>query len=165
MEFYQEPIKNNYNFCYINCQKNYLINYIDQLFKNKKATMFANQQKFIIHKPNKYCDTMKDNTNVSENSLIEDQILKFLNTTYPKNKYLPFVFKILVKKNVINDTLFFDHDHNIHIADFCAFINNRFGKKESTNPNMLKLCKYLQNKSVKFPKIAIKNPIAQNFLT
>jgi hypothetical protein len=141
-----------------------LINYVDHLFLGKKAIMFANQQKFVIHPVNKYCESIKKNE-TNEIEPVENQINEYLLTSYPKNKVFPLVFKTLLKHNIINSDLFFNPFPNIHIADFCAFLNNRFGKKHTTDYKMMKLCKYLQNNSIKFPKVAVKNPVAQKILS
>lgn len=130
--------------------------------------MFANQQKFIIHNMKESCDlSISNDVNQNETNFndIENQVNKFLQDSYPKNKMLPLVMKILLNHTMIDSDLFFVQFNNIHIADFCSFINNRFGKKEQTNPSMFKLCKFIQNKAIRFPKIAIKNPIAQKLLT
>lgn len=146
LTFYQEPLRNNFNFCYINCNKNYLINCIEKLFQGKSTTMFANQQKFVIHPSNEFCaDKNFKNSNETEN-----QIILFLKNTYPKNKMLALVFKPLIKENLIGEDLFFHDFANIHVADFCVFVNNRFGKSDKTDTNMLKLCKYLQKKTLNF---------------
>jgi hypothetical protein len=163
-EFWQESDRYNYHFCYINCNRNYLINNIEQLFLGNQATMFATQQKFIIHRDNESCEQDSDNKIVVTSNVINDNVYEYLNQTFPKNKNIHLVFKILLKHNLIDDTLFFSNFKNIHIADFCSFINNRFGKKETTNVNMVKLCKYLNNLKIRFPKISIKNPVAQNML-
>jgi len=136
---------------------------VDQLFLGKRATMFANHQKYVIHEVNKLCDSK---VSVPDNeSSIKEQIENFLSTSYPKNKHLHLMFNIFSKHDLINEELFFKALPNIHIADFCSFINNRFDKQEKVNKDMLKLCKYLQAKSIRFPKVAIKNPVAQKLLT
>jgi hypothetical protein len=122
--------------------------------------MYYNKTKFIIHPINKSC-TISSKPSSTNN--IEFQIKNFIDTSYPKNKVIHLVFNVLRKHNLINDDLFFIKFPNIHVADFVSFINNRFGKKEKTDSNMLKLCKYLQ--TYNFPRIALKNPVAINYLT
>ena len=127
--------------------------------------MFTNNEKFTIHKFNKPCNLQpNDNTIKSDNLIIKDQIDNFLSISYPKNKSLHLIFNIFLKHNLINDDLFFKMIPNIHIADFCSFINNRFDKDTKPNKEMIKLCKYLQTQSIRFPKVAIKNPVAQKLL-
>ena len=166
LEFFNEPPKYNYNFCYINCNRNYIINYVEKLFLGHSAEMLVNNIRYVIHKANQPCGTLltSDKT-ILHTTDIENKISSFLTQTYPKNKYLTLVFNILTKNNLINPDLFFSDFQNLHIADFCAFINNRFGKKEKTDVNMLKFCKYLRIKSIKFPKVCVKNPVALQLLT
>jgi hypothetical protein len=162
LDFFNDIEKYNFHFCYINCNKNYIINCIDQLFVNKKTTMFANRQKYIIHNENHVCQVEPINADVNQ---IENEINLYLQTAYPRNKHLPFLFKIMLAKNLLNSDLFFVNFPNIHVADFCAFINNRFDKKIDKKNDLFKLCQYLQKHHIKFPKIAIKNPLAQKYLT
>lgn len=160
LDFWQEPIRFNYHFCYINCNRNYLINCVDKLFLGHQTTMFANQQKFVIHSDRTTCHSNAD----SEDSGIQKDLDDFAQKTYPKNKTLHLVFKPLLANNLINDCLFFTHFPSIHIADFCSFINNRFYKND-VKDIMLKLCKYMQKINIKIPKVAIKNPVAIKLLT
>lgn len=128
--------------------------------------MFANQQKFVIHPMNKPCiDELSTSDQQHYSNNIENLIANFLSISYPKNKVLHLVFSILVKQKLINDELFFIDFSTVHVADFCAFINNRFGKKDKTDVNMLKLCKFLQSKSIKLPRVSLKNPVAQKYFT
>lgn len=161
-EFWQESNRYNYHFCYINCNRNYLINNVDQLFLGNQATMFASQQKFIIHKADETCDSQ--NKTILQPNVIDTDVFEYLKQSYPKNKNIHIVFQILLKHNLIDENLFFVNFEHIHIADFCSFINNRFGKKEKTNVNIIKLCKYFNSLKLRFPKIAIKNPVAQTML-
>lgn len=163
LDFWNEPPKYNFHFCYVNCNKNYLINNVDQLFLGKIATMFANQQKFIIHSDNKPCDLLSQDKH--QNNIVEDEINNYLTSTYPKNKHLPLVFKILLQHELVNHSLFFTSFPNIHVADFCTFINNKFDKREKSKEDIIKFCKFLQKKQIKLPKVAIKNPVAQKLLT
>lgn len=165
LSFWQEPDKYNYHFCYVNCNKNYLINCVDHLFLGKSSTMFANNQTYIIHKKDFYCNHPKI-AHETNPPTIENDIKEYLMHSYPKNKNIHLVFKILVTQNLINDTLFFRDFSHIHIADFCSFINNRFYKsiKKQDMP-LLKLMKQLQTMNIKLPRIAIKNPVAQKYLT
>jgi hypothetical protein len=163
LDFFLEPPRFNYHFCYINCNKNYIINYVEKLFSEKKAIMFANQEKYIIHSVDQPCEKI-NNSNSTETSKIFDECKIFLTHSYPKNKILPLVVKILTNNNLLNNDLFFNFFSNIHLADFLSFLNNKFGKKETTELNMIKLCKYLNHNALKFPKIAIKNPVAQKYL-
>lgn len=162
VDFYQEPVKQNFHFCYINCNKNYIINCVEHLFKGNRTTMFFGNDRFVIHKVDKFCTALQNQPETIDSG--KDSILDFITTTYPKQKYLPLLFKQLIKKEFINNDLYFEQHPNIHIADFCTFINNKFGKPEKTDPKFLKLCKYLQAQHVKLPKISIKNPVAQKYL-
>lgn len=159
LQFYQESMRYNYNFCYINCNKNYLINNVQHLLLGKKkTTMFADQIKYVIHKDNVPCTLLKNDLNSYD--IIENNVNEYLEKSYPKNKNLHLLFKILCKNKLINDNLFFENFSKIHIADFCAFINNRFAKKETVNLNMIKLCKFILRSGIQLPRIAIKNPVA-----
>jgi len=73
------------------------------------------------------------------------------------------VGKLLEKNNLINDDLFFVDFNDVHLADFCAFINNRFDKKKE-NTRMTKLCKFIQSKRVRFPNVCIQNVRAKKYL-
>ena len=83
---------------------------------------------------------------------------------YPKQKFLTLVFDILITNNLIDENLYFIPFQQVHIADFCTFLNNNFGKLNSTDGKYIKLCKYFQNLNLKFPKVGIKNPVAQKYL-
>jgi len=165
LDFWQETQKDNFHFCYINTNKNIIINCVEALFSGNKATMFTNNYKFIIHPATEKCITNSDVASSSSSSLEQD-IYDYIAQMYPKNKHLKFTFKFLIDLELINSNLFFVPFPNIHIADFCSFINNRFSNK-NTKPNatMIKLCRHLQQLNIKMPKIAIKNPIAQKYLT
>ena len=111
------------------------------------------------------CGSLEDN-NSANSSSVDNEVKAFIQNTYPKNKILPLVFNILLKKELIEDTLFFTHFPRIHVADFSAFILNRF--KDDTkkiDTHMLGFLKYLNKLGVKFPKICIKNPRAQKYIT
>ena len=168
LKFYQEIQQHRYNFLYINCQRSYLINTVDQLFCEKSATMFLNQQTYVIHPKNKPCAPSAivnpSNQDSSNNSEVDPQIVEFLRSTYPKQKYLPYVFNILSSHALFDKHLFFVKFQNIHIADFCAFLNNSFGKVDSTETRFIKLCKYLQSLKLKLPKISVKNHVAVKYL-
>lgn len=178
LDFYQEPSKLDYHFCYVNSHRNYVINQVEQLFQEQSATMFVNNEVFTIHPLNQSCSlhhaaNSQFQTGLMEpNESLEEQVYNFVTQTYPKNKYLPLVFKSLIKHNLIDDDLFFVNYPTIHIADFCAFINNSFGSNSSSNNNkntktnnlLLKLCKYIRTKHIKFPVICIKNPLARQAL-
>lgn len=161
LDFWQEPAKFSYHFCYINCNKNYLINCVDKLFLGLETTMFANHQKFVIHSQHKACSS--NTTTVTSN--IQQDLDDYAKNTYPKNKTLHLVFKPMLEHDLINTNLFFKQFPTIHVADFCSFINNRFYKNETGNAQMIKLCKYMQKKKIRFPKIAIRNPVAIKLFT
>jgi len=143
------------------------------LFNGKSTTMYLNKQVFVIHPKNKPCNQPKkedyhnsSSSDISSSKIlsIDQQISDFLQSTYPKQKHLPYVFNILNSHNLFDKNLFFVQFSNIHIADLCAFLNNRFGKTDSTDSRFIKLCKYLQSINIKLPKIAIKNPVAVKYL-
>jgi hypothetical protein len=163
LNFFSNPVKYNFHFCYINCNKNYMINYAEKLFTENKAIMFANQEIFVIHNADETCNKLKTDKNADNSIFTECQ--SFLTRSYPKNKVLPLILKILTKNNLINEDLFFTMFPNIHIADFLSFINNKFGKNNSYDPSMFKLCKYLNAQAIRLPKIAIKNPAAQKLIS
>lgn len=165
MNFWQEPPRFNYFFCYINCNKNYVINFVNNLFLGNKATMFANSEKFVIHGENELCNSNINNNDIEYENNIEKDVQEYISNAYPKNKNLFLVAKILIKHSLINSTLFFQGFPQIHLADFFAFINNRFDKIDKPNVQMTKFCKYLQRNNIKFPRIVIKNPKAQKLLS
>jgi hypothetical protein len=122
--------------------------------------MFSNKEKFTIHKNNETCD----NDQIQENPSVSFQpaIIEFIKKTYPKQKYLTLVFEIMNTHNLIDANLFFIAFPNLHVADVCAFFNNRFDK--NIDSRYLKFCKFLRQKQIRFPKVAIKNPLAQKYI-
>ena len=121
--------------------------------------MFANKQLFIIHPADQDCAQPSQSEEDTESSTA---VSDFILSVYPKQKFLKIVATILEKHNLVNDDLFFLSFPKIHLADFCAFINNRFNKK--SNVLLTKLCKFLQSKNIKFPNICIKNVFAKKYL-
>ena len=146
------------------------------MLKGEPVTMLLNGDKFIIHKLSEPCDLLNDttehnnnhNNNNNNNNTDSDSIhpaKEFVIKTYPKQKYLLFVVDILNSKNLIDHNLYCTSlSQKIHLADVFAFFNNRFGKHESTDPKLIKFCKSLQRHDVKFPKVSIKNPVAQKYV-
>jgi hypothetical protein len=127
--------------------------------------MFANQEQFTIHKADTYCSTLNSkNSKSNASNEILNECYDLITYSYPKNKVLPIMIRSLTNHNMINKDLFFTSFPNIHIVDFLSFINNKFGKTETTENNMIKLCKYLNSNQIKFPKISIKNPVARKLL-
>jgi hypothetical protein len=135
--------------------------------------MFVNNERFTIHLSDQPCsqENRPDlNESVEFKDTIGDQVQDFIVHSYPKNKFLPLVFKNLIKHDLIDADLFFVNFPAIHVADFCAFINNSFGggssssKNNKTNGLLLKLCKFIRTKHIKFPLICIKNPVARQAL-
>lgn len=126
--------------------------------------MYVNNTLFVIHLHAKPCPlTMKNDVNNSEPT-VQHHIDTFLQTTYPKQKYLPLLFSILRPHALFNQHLFFNDFMNVHIADFCSFIGNPFGKLASTDAKFIKVCKYIQSKHIVLPRVAVKNPVAAKFL-
>jgi len=160
LEFYQDVEKSNFHFAYVNSARNYIINKVENLFNaTQRAVMFANKETFIIHRADQDCShSSGSNDETTDHTLVSD----FVQSTYPKQKYLKIVATILEKHDLINEDLFFIQFDNIHLADFLSFINNRFDKKKNTN--LIKLCKVLQTENVKFPNVCIKNPVAKKYL-
>jgi hypothetical protein len=160
LDFYQDVQKSNYHFAYVNSTRNYIINKVENLFNNiQQAIMFTNKQLFVIHKADQDCSQQSDESSATtSNTFVTD----FIHSTYPKQKYLKIVATILEKHDLVNDDLFFNDFSNIHLADFCSFINNRFEKKE--NIRLTKLCKFMQTKHIKFPNVCIKNVTAKKYL-
>lgn len=160
LEFYQDVQKSNYHFAYVNSTRNYIVNKVENLFNdNQKAIMFANKQLFVIHKADQDCSQTSSGVNDDTNC---KAITDFVQSTYPKQKYLKIVATILEKHDLINEDLFFLNFANIHLADFLSFINNRFDKKKN-NP-LTKLCKFIQGQNIKFPNVCIKNATAKKYL-
>jgi hypothetical protein len=158
-------VKQNYHFCYINRKKNYLINKVDCLLKGEPVTMLLAGEKFIIHKFSEPCDLHENNNNdPNYNSNISHPANDFVAKTYPKQKYLSLAIDILNRNNLIDHNLYFIHFPNMHLVDVCAFFNNRFGKHKTTDAKLIKLCKFLKKKQIKFPKVSIKNPVAQTYI-
>jgi hypothetical protein len=125
LEFFQSVQKANFHFAYVNSARNFIINRVENLFNDtKRAIMFANKQTFLIHDAEQDCSQASGSTeDKTDNTTVSD----FIESTYPKQKYLKIVAKILEKRNLINDDLFFLNFTDIHLADFCSFINNKGG--------------------------------------
>ena len=172
LDFYQKPFRSNYHWAYINTAKCYLINCIETLFQTDKtgaATMFVNDTVYVIHPADELCVKADANASASsnissDNVSIQDKMNEFFLTAYPKNKILPLVFKNIVAKQLVDHDLFFVKYPSVHVADFCSFINNKFGKESSSNVTYIKLCKFLKAQAIKFPHIIVKNPIARPLL-
>jgi len=122
--------------------------------------MFASKQLFVIHEADQSCS---QESGFSQEPPNNTHVSEFIQETYPKQKYLTLVGKLLEKNNLINDDLFFVDFNDVHLADFCAFINNRFDKKKE-NTRMTKLCKFIQSKRVRFPNVCIQNVRAKKYL-
>jgi hypothetical protein len=164
LTFYQQPERHNYNWCYINNNKNFVINCVEQLLVNKPATMFVNHNLFIIHPVNQKCKTELPQLE-TKTVPFQQQITDFIQLYYPKQKFMNFVFNILTKHKLLNEDLLFIDFPDIHVADFCSQINNPFNKsKKKNNSKLYKLFKHLRQKKIKFPVVCIKNPSAQTFL-
>ena len=123
--------------------------------------MFVNKEIFTIHDAKQPCGRTSSSTPELDQ---QNHVLNFVKSTYPKQKYLILFFKILTKQNLTDENLFFNNFSSVHVADFCSFINNSFGKQDQTDLRFIKVCKYLQKLKLKFPKISVKNPVAQKFL-
>ena len=119
--------------------------------------MFYNNLIYVIHQQNDSC--IESNVQIKS-----DAVTDFISKTYPKQKLLPLVFNIIEKQNLIDENLFFIEFPSIHVADVCSFFNNRFGKIQTTDSGYIKLCKYLQSRQIKLPKVGLKNPVAQKYL-
>ena len=160
LAFYQEPLKQNYHFCYINCLKNYMINKLDYLLQKKDTTMFLDNTIYVIHNKDQPCgQKIQSSSELSS----KKHVIDFIKMMYPKQKFLTLVFEPMVQQELINDDLFFKDHPQVHIADFCSFINNRFAKNNFP-PKITKLCKYLNAMGLRFPKVSIKNAEAQKML-
>jgi len=161
LNFYQEIPKSVFHFAYVNTLRSYIINKIENLFNTtQKVEMFANKNVYIIHEVDQYCVMPKEDK--SNNKTPPIPVLDFISNTYPSQKFLKIVGNILVKHDILNSDLFFKENNAIHLADFLAYINNRFDKQENTR--MTKLCKMLQSKNIKFPCVCVRNNLAKRFL-
>jgi hypothetical protein len=159
LDFFQSVQKANFHFAYVNSARNFIINRVENLFNNtRRAIMFANKQTFLIHDAEQDCSQTLSSTEEKVNTTISD----FIQSTYPKQKYLKIVANIFEKHNLVNDDLFFVNFPDIHLADFCSFINNKFDKKE--NVRMIKLCKYIQTQKIRLPNVCVKNSRAKKYL-
>jgi len=121
--------------------------------------MFINKQLFVIHEIDQNCSQQSGSSQEPSNNHVTD----FISVTYPKQKYLALVGKILEKHNLINDDLFFVDFNDVHIADFISFINNRFDKQKE-NPRLTKLCKFMQSKRIRLANVCVKNNKAKKYL-
>jgi len=122
--------------------------------------MFLGGEKYIIHKLSEPCDLLPIEQNVNINDDIHPA-KEYVNSTYPKQKHLKFAIDIIERNNLIDHNLYFIAFPDLHLADVCAFFNNRFKNQKSTDPRIIKLCKFIQTSKIKFPKVSIKNPVAQ----
>jgi len=123
--------------------------------------MFVNKDIYVIHQENHPCGLSATGV---EHQKTKHKVLDFVRSMYPKQKFLLLIFEPLVQLELINDKLYFTDHPQVHVADFCTFINNRFGKNDNVPSKFVKLCKYLQSQDLRFPKVAIKNPLAQKYL-
>ncbi len=119
--------------------------------------MFYQNEKFIIHKTDQPCGKNEPD----ESDDLQTKIVTFIKQNFPRQKYVDLVFRTLTSHNVINNDLYFE-PFNIHIADFCSFINYKFCKKMDSN--YIKLCKHLQQLNIKLPRVSVQNPLARKFL-
>jgi hypothetical protein len=124
--------------------------------------MFSNKEKFIIHKSDESCQTSPSHGEENLTDSTHNAVIEFIKKTYPKQKYLTLVFEIMNNHNLIDASLFLIAFPNLHVADVCAFFNNRFDK--NIDSRYKKFCKFLRQKKIRFPKVAIKNPIAQKYV-
>lgn len=140
-----------------------MINTVDQLFQNKSVNMFANKELYLIHPQSQPCANASDNNDKS-NTTEKHKGLEFVTSMYPKQRFLPLLCETLFTHNLIDEQLYFVSAKNIHLADFISFINNRFSKGSTVDMKYIKLCKYLQSNDIRFPRVSIKNPLAQKYL-
>lgn len=167
LKFFQNVPKGNFNFCYINNKRNYVINKVDSFFIRPHETikMFSGSQEYVIHLSTELCRSSNPEDNHITTQNIKLEIEQILQTMYPKQKYLTIVTNILIKNGAINNDLYLVDSPNLHIIDFFRFINNTFDKNIKPDAHMLQLCKQLQRKRIKFPIACIKNPIARKYIS
>lgn len=86
--FYRQPDRQNFNFCYINNTKYYLVNCVEKLFNNinNSCTMFVNNTTYVIHSADEFCAPVTKNA-TSENS--KTSLINYIKNLYPKQKFLP----------------------------------------------------------------------------
>lgn len=169
LEFYNAIPKANFHFCYINMQKNYLINCCEKLFfqDQNSIEMFTNDLVFTIHLKNKPCAADEHNSLEMPSNTVYQQVDEFTNLYPKRKKLLMLVFQILIKNDLINDDLFFNPFPKLHIADFASFIMNRWGtnKAQTLDPSLVRFCKFLKSRNIILPRVAVKNPLALGLLT
>ena len=161
LDFFHQVPKNAHHFLYINNSKHYLINQIDLLFSKSTVTMFAENKTFVIHQQGVECCCEKTSI---ETDMTSTQLEDYISHSYPKQKFLKIIANILVKKDLLNSDLYFIDNEKVHVADFISFIINRFDKNNKPDARIVKLCKTLAHKNVKFPNVSIKNPQAKKLL-
>lgn len=122
--------------------------------------MFVDNTEYVIHQADQPCGLSQEQ-NLSETT--KHQVLDFIHLMYPKQKFLTLVFNPIIHHNLLTNDLYFNDFPNVHVADFCTFLNNRFCKKD-ISAKFVKLSKYLRGKGLRFPKVSIKNPMAQKLL-
>jgi len=124
--------------------------------------MFTNKTIYVIHQENQPCG-LTSSASTSEQK-VSKKVMDFVRSMYPKQKFLSLVFESILQLNLIDDKMYFIGHPHVHVADFCSFINNRFGKNDDIPVKFIKLCKHLQSQGIRFPKVSIKNPVAQKYL-
>ena len=60
LSFFQQLLKQNFHFCYVNCNRNYLINCVEQLFQGRNSTMFVINDIFVVHQVDHHCSLQPD---------------------------------------------------------------------------------------------------------
>ena len=93
---------------------------------------------FDFHSVDHRCGLQQE----SLSSHSKHDVFDFIKTMYPKQKVLTLVFDIITQHNLIDEQLYFVQFQHVHIADFCTFINNKYGKFQSTDTRFIKLCIY-----------------------
>ena len=90
LDFFQSVQKANYHFADVNSARNFIINRAENMFNDTRwAILFANKQTFLIHDAEQDCSQSLSSTEEKVNTAISD----FIQSTYPKQKYLKILMK------------------------------------------------------------------------
>jgi len=162
-QFYRLPERQNFNFCYVNNIKYYMINCVESLFTDKNSIkMFVDNKIFVIHPADEFC-TPSTKDIVSNN--VNQSVIDYIKNLYPKQKFLLLFFEQLNKLNLIDENFYLKDFPNIHVTDLSMFLNNKFFKdKNKIDVKFVKMCKWFQANKIRFPKSSVKNPWAQKYL-
>jgi hypothetical protein len=134
-----------------------MLHQVNRLLSRLPTVMFSDERLFTVHDSQHPCG--REALQIPA----EQAVLDAVSSRWPKQKQWISFFKPVLKHDLIDENLFFK-DPQVHVLDFCSFLNNSF-PTPTPDPKMIKLFKLLQHKGIRAAKIAVKNKTAQKYLT